>query len=84
MFTNMANSLQSVREALVFAYFDENVSREVFPYWKYDRFSFDNMDETECKFEFRFHKADLELLLHTLGFPDKFTCSQGTVCTGIE
>ena len=97
MFTNMANSLQSVRETLVFAYFDdiideeefaglyeENVSREVFPYWKYDRFSFHDMDETECKVEFRFHKADLELLLHILGFPDKFTCSQGTVCTGIE
>ena len=62
MFTNMANSLQSVRETLVFAYFDdiideeefavlyeENVSREVFPYWKYDRFSFDDMDETVCK-----------------------------------
>ena len=93
----MANTLKSVREALVFAYFDdiiddeefsvlyeENVSREVFPYWKYDRFSFDDMDETECKVEFRFHKADLELLLYILGFPDKFTCSQGTVCTGIK
>ena len=30
-------------------FYKENVSREVFPYWKHDRFYFDDIDETECK-----------------------------------
>ena len=61
----MANSLLGVREALAFAYndgviddaefailYEENLSREVFPYWKFNTFNLDEIDETECEVEF--------------------------------
>ena len=80
MFKNMANSLQ---EALAILN-QENLSREGFPYWKFSTFNLDAMDETECKVEFRFAKADLFLLLRGLRFPNRFKWSQRTVCTGIE
>ena len=44
----------------------------------------DEMDETECRAEFRFATTDLPLLVHALGIPDQFTCAQRTVCDGME
>ena len=41
-------------------------------------------DEAECKTEFCFQKNDIPLLLNVLGFPEKVTCKQGTVCGGTE
>lgn len=41
-------------------------------------------DEAECKVELRFDKSDLAVLLHALRFPDRFVCSQRTVCSGME
>ena len=55
-----------------------------FPYEDYGQFSLDEMDETECRAEFRFAKTDLPLLVHALGIPDQFTCAQRTVCDGME
>ena len=54
------------------------------PYWKFNRFNFTDLDDTQCKIEFRFHKNDLPLLLETIQIPDVITCSQGTVCNGME
>ena len=85
----MANGgLRSAREALLLAYgtnvidsvefavfYDANSSRELFPYWKFDKFNFDDSDDTECRAELRFGKADIFLLLEVLRFPDKFVCS---------
>ena len=79
-FVNMAAAcgLQSVREVLLVSYFEdtiddveftvlyeENYSREIFPYWKYDKFDLDGWDGAECKVELRFDKSDLAVLLHT-------------------
>lgn len=88
--------LQSVRDVLV-SYFDniiddeeftvlceENYSRRIFLYLKYDKFYLDDWDEAECKVELRFDKSDLAVLLHALRFPDRFVCSQRTVCSGME
>ena len=94
----MANGgLRSVREALLLAYscniidaaqfavlYEENTSREIFPYWKFEKFNFDDWDDTECRTELRFNKADIFLLLEVLRFPDKFVCSQRTVCSKLE
>ena len=55
-----------------------------FPYEDYGKFSLDEMDETECRAEFRFAKTDLPLLVHALGIPEQFTCAQRTVCDGME
>ena len=50
-----------------------------FPYEEHGRFSFDELDEAECKAEFRFEKRDLPVLVNVLGIPNQFTCSQRTV-----
>ena len=81
-----------MREALLLAYatdaidaaefallYDANSSRELFPYWKFEKF-----DDTECRTELRFAKADIFSLLEVLRFPDKFVCSQRTVCSKLE
>ena len=44
----------------------------------------DEWDEAEFKVELRFEKPVLEELLNALRFPDKFVCSQRTVCSGME
>ena len=31
--------------------YEENYSREIFPYWKYDKFDLDGWDDAECKVE---------------------------------
>ena len=92
-----SGGLRSVREALLLAYgtnvidsvefavfYDANSSREVFLYWKFDKFNFDEWDDTECRVELRFGKADVLLLLEVLRFLDKFVCSQRTVCSKLE
>ena len=89
--------LRSVREALLLAYgtnvtdsvefavfYDANGSRELFPYWKFNKFNFDDWDDTECRAELPFGKADVFLLLEVLRFSDKFVCSQRTVCSKPE
>ena len=55
-----------------------------FPYEEHGRFSFDELDEAECKAEFRFEKRDLPVLVNVLGIPNQFTCSQRTVSDGME
>ena len=43
--------------------YDVNSSKNLsLPFWKYDRFSLDNMENDECISEFRFEKEDLFLL----------------------
>ena len=65
--------------------YDANMSKNPeFPYEEYGRFDLDEMDDTECKAEFRFRKTDIPLLAEALRIPEKFTCSQGTTSDGIE
>ena len=44
----------------------------------------EEMEDSECVADFRFHKSDIPLLAETLQLPDSFTCYQGTVYDGIE
>ena len=55
-----------------------------FPYEEYERFDLQEMDDAECKAEFRFAKMDIPLLAEALGIPEKFICHQGTRSEGIE
>ena len=48
-----------------------------FPWDSYDPFTLVNMDEAECKAEFRVEKNDLQI-------PGTFKCHKGTVCDGME
>ena len=50
--------------------FDLNTSKNpVFPYENYGRFELTDMDEAECKAEFRFEKSDLHQLAEALRIP---------------
>ena len=55
-----------------------------FLYDEYERFDLQEMDDAECKAEFRFAKMDIPLLAEALGIPEKFICHQGTRSEGIE
>ena len=55
-----------------------------FSYDIYDRFDLDEIDEAECKAEFRIEKRDICLLADALGMPATFKCPQRTVAGGIE
>ena len=65
--------------------YDVNSSKNLsLPFWKYDRFSLDFMENDECTSEFRFEKEDLFLLHDVLQIPDQITCYNGTVVSAIE
>ena len=48
------------------------------PHWKYEPFSLDNFDGSECRAEFRVDKEDIPLLVNALQVPEYFRCPQGT------
>ena len=56
----------------------------VFPYWKYDPFSLENMLEDECLSEFRVSKLDIPRLLRVLRIPREIVCENGTKVSGLE
>jgi len=61
-----------------------NYSRDLYPYWNFDRFDFDDWDDTRCKTELRFAKADVNHLLQVLGIPEKIITVQRTICSRLE
>ena len=54
------------------------------PYWRYDRFNIEDMNDDECKSEFRFLKDDIYTLKEIMNIPDVFTCYNGLKVSGIE
>ena len=54
------------------------------PYWRYERFSLEEMTEEECEVELRFQKNDIYHLAHALNFPDVFRCYNGLVVDSVE
>ena len=55
-----------------------------FPWDSYGPFDLENIDEAECKAEFRVEKRDLPTLREVLGIPPAFKCPQRTICDGME
>ena len=55
-----------------------------FLYEEYGNFDLEDVDNAECKAEFRFHKEDIPVLAEVLGLPETFTYSQRSVTNGIE
>lgn len=48
------------------------------------RFNLENYTDEQCKFMFRFEKADISRLREALDIPSKIVCNNGTVATGTE
>ena len=55
-----------------------------FPYDSYAQFDLEELDESESFVEFRFTKRDIRILKEVLQIPDMITCSQRSVCDGLE
>ena len=96
--TNKMATLAQARELILVAFAEELISEEeflllydlnssknpIFPYWNYQRFVLGDINDAECKAEFRFEKPDINLLAGVLQIPDRFICPQGTVVSGVE
>jgi hypothetical protein len=54
------------------------------PYWKYDRFSLEDMREDECEVEMRFKKNDIYNLAFALKLPEVYRCYNGVVVDSVE
>ena len=54
------------------------------PYWKYDHFSLEDMNEDECQEEFRFLREDIYTLHDIMNIPEMFTCYNGVKVIGTE
>ena len=54
------------------------------PYWKYYRFSLEDMNEDEFKAEFRFLREDIYTLHDIMNIPEMFTCYSDVKETKIE
>ncbi len=68
-----------------FLLYDINTSKNpMFPYEKYEEFKLANVDEVECKAEFRVEKSDLPQLANASQIPEVFQCDQQTICDGME
>lgn len=92
-----SRSLKSARDALVLCYaanllddiefavlYDMNESREIFPYWKFQEFDLDTLDEAECRTELRFSSQHIYELARLLGIPARIVTPQRITCSGIE
>ena len=91
-------SFRDIRNLLVESFYDGDISEDEFlflydvntsknpdfPYDCYESFDLNEMDDSECLAEFRFHKNDVPVLLEALQLPQSFTCHQETICDGIE
>ena len=51
--------------------YEFNNSKEIYPFWKYDKFDLENMDEAQCKREFRFLRSHIYDLKNVLKFQRK-------------
>ena len=55
-----------------------------FNYEQYPAFQLDNIEEAECKAEFRVEKRDLPRLVEALQLPTTFKCEQRSTCGAME
>ena len=75
----LANEENQVNDEEFLLLFDLNGSRNlVFPYWKYNRFNLDELENDECKAKFRFEKEDIYTLRDVLQLPARIICCNGT------
>ena len=54
------------------------------PYWQYQVFDCERMDDHECEVEFRFKRDEIYTLVGTFELPDVMKCPNGTVIDSVE
>ena len=89
--------LKHVREAILVAHganlineeeclllYDINKSMNLdLPFWSYENFDLDQLNEDECRSEFRFLSGDIYRMADASGFPAEFTCYNGVTVGSI-
>ena len=53
-------------------------------HWKYEQFCLDDLNDDECRVDFRFLKNDLYHLAENLDIPDEISCYNNVKVSGIE
>ena len=66
-------------EDLILLY-DANMSKGIYPYWKYSHFYIKTFDDEQGIVDFRFSKTHVDTLPDVLNIPDRVVTVQGTVC----
>ena len=61
-----------------------NKSKNDYPYWRFDRFDLDKLDDAEAWTSFRFFKNDIRRLQEVLQIPDEFRTYNRMVVDGTE
>ena len=56
----------------------------VFPYWRYEMFNLELIDQHECMAEFRMRRNDVYTLLKTLNLSEELRCYNGAVVDSAE
>ena len=64
--------------------YDANKKNLQLPYWNYEKFDLDRMENDECVAEFRIEKQDINLLCEVLDLPEFVICYNGTKVVAIE
>ena len=64
--------------------YELNNSKEIYPFWKYDKFDLENMDKAHCKREFRFLRSQIYDLKNVLNIPEKIVTCQRAVSSGVD
>ena len=61
-----------------------NNSKEIYLFWKYDKFDLENMDEAQHKGEFSFLRSHIYDLENVLNIPEKIVTCQRNVSSRID
>ena len=72
MLSYVTNDLDEIEFALLYN-LHRSLSPDI-PYWKYEYFNLEDMEEDECKTEFRFFKKDIYDLAAILQIPEEIVC----------
>ena len=86
-------SMKALRNQLVLSYaenvidsedlillYDANMSKGIYPYWKYSHFYIKTFDDEQGIVDFRFSKTHIDTLPDVLNIPDRVVTVQDTVC----
>ena len=65
-------------------FYELNNSKKIYPFLKYNKFDFENMDEDQCKREFCVLRSHIVDLQNVLNIPQKTVTCQRIVSSGVD
>ena len=81
----LSSYVENVTDEDEFVLLDElNNSKEIYPFRKCAKFDLENMDEAQCKRQFRFLHSHIYDLKSVLNIPEKIVTCQRTGSSGVD